>query len=121
MITLAQWQDMKSLPEKYRIVAESIRVGKRNATLLSDIMMIADIKDRRQAYIIIEDLINKYGYVIGASKKGKHRGYYIPANEKEFKEVAEHFKLSVDSMNNRYMNLLKNYSVLIYEKYEKPI
>ena len=118
---MAQWQDMKSLPEKYRIVAESIRVGKRNATLLSDIMMIADIKDRRQAYIIIEDLINKYGYVIGASKKGKHRGYYIPANEKEFKEVAEHFKLSVDSMNNRYMNLLKNYSVLIYEKYEKPI
>lgn len=107
---MAHWQDMKSLPEKYRIVAESIRVGKENATLLSDIMIIADIKDRRQAYIIIEDLINKYGYVIGASKHGKYKGYYIPANETEFKEVVDHFKQSVDSMKRRYNNLLVNYN-----------
>jgi len=109
---MASWKNTKNLPEKYRIVAESIRVGKRNATLLSDIMILADIKDKRQAYLIIEELINKYGYVIGASKTGKYKGYYIPANEREFKEVAEQFKRSVDSMKKRYQNLLDNYNKL---------
>lgn len=40
-------KNIKSLPEKYKVVADIIRVGKENATLLSDIMMIADIDDRR--------------------------------------------------------------------------
>ena len=43
-------------------MADSIRVGKSSATLLSDIMSIADIKDRRTAYQIIEELIVKHGY-----------------------------------------------------------
>lgn len=102
----------KCLPEKHRIVADSIRVGKENATLLSDIMMIANIDDRRQAYIIIEQLINDYGYVIGASRKGTFRGYYKPANEREFEEIASTFKRSVDSTKKRYKSLINNYSKL---------
>ena len=42
-------------------------------------MILANIRDNRQAYLIIEELINKYGYVIVASRRGKHRGYYYPA------------------------------------------
>jgi len=105
-------RNRKKLPEKYRIVADSIRVGKQNAILLSDIMIIADIQDRRNGYLIIEELINKHGYVIGASKKGVHRGYYIPADEREFQEVARTFKQSVDSMHKRYRSLLDNYKVV---------
>src|SRR5690625_4207783 len=101
---------LKTLPEKHRIVAQSIRVGKENATLLSDIMILADIKERRQAYQIIEDLINKHGYPIVASRSGDYRGYFIPANDKEFQEIVETFKTTIDSMNKRYENLLNNYN-----------
>jgi len=106
---MARRKNKKSLPKKHKVVADCIRVGKENATLLSDIMMIADIKDRRQAHIIIEQLINDYGYVIGASREGSFRGYYIPANKQEFKEIAGTFKRAIDSMDKRYENLLKNY------------
>ena len=105
-------KNTKNLPVKHKIVANLIRVGKENATLLNDIISIAELRDRRQAHIIIEELINDYGYVIGASKTGKYKGYYIPADEKEFKEIAGTFKRSVDSMNKRYKNLLSNYNKL---------
>lgn len=98
------------LPEKHEIVAQSIREGKENATLLSDIMIIADIKDRRKAHQIIEDLINLHGYVIGASKHGENRGYYKPANEAEFNEIAGTFQQSIKSMRKRYKNLIINYN-----------
>jgi len=100
---------IKCLPEKHKVVADCIQIGKENATLLSDIMIIADINDRRQAHIIIEQLINDYGYVIGASRKGEHKGYYIPANDREFKEITDTFKATVDSMKTRYKNLIRNY------------
>lgn len=96
------------LPEKYKVVADSIRVGKENATLLSDIMIIAQIDDRRQAHQIIESLINDYGYVIGASRNNP-KGYYIPANEREFVEIIGTFKRTINSMDNRYKNLINNY------------
>jgi len=102
-------KDMKNLPEPHKTVASLIRVGKENATLLSDIMSIAEIGERRIAARIIEDLINRHGYVIGASKSGKFKGYYIPANEKEFKEVIQSFKRTINAMEVRYKNLKSNY------------
>lgn len=102
-------EQKKALPVKHKVVADIIRVGKENATLLSDIMILADIRDHRQAYLIIEELINKYGYVIVASRRGKHRGYYYPANEYEFKEAVKPFRSSVNSMQKRYNNLIRNF------------
>lgn len=101
----------KNLPEKYKIVANLIRVGKRNAIVLTDIMSLANISDRRQAYTIIENLINKHGYPIVASRKGKYRGYYYPANKSEFDEARETFESSIISMQKRYNNLIKNYYI----------
>lgn len=97
------------LPEKHRIVAESIREGIENATLLSDIMVVAGISERRHAHIIIEDLINHYGYVILANRKGQHRGYFVPKDDKEFQAVVSSFKSNISSMNRRYSNLLLNH------------
>lgn len=104
-----RWEKSKNLPEPHKTVASLIRVGKVNATLLSDIMSIAEIEDRRTAYKVIEDLINKHGYVIGASKSGEFKGYYIPANEAEFQEVVYSFKRTINSMKARYENLKNNY------------
>lgn len=97
------------LPKKYKVLADSIRVGKQNAILLDDLMIIAQISDKRSAYQIVEDLINKHGYVIGASKTGEHKGYYIPANEEEFNEVVYRFRNTINSMEKRHKNLLINF------------
>lgn len=106
----------KNLPHKHKIVAQSLRVGKENSMLLSDIMTIARIDERRKAYQIMEDLVNKHGYAICANRKGKHKGYFIPGNDDEFKEVAGQFKSSIDSMNKRYENLLINYTKRVKSK-----
>jgi hypothetical protein len=98
----------KNLPEKYKVLADSIRVGKSNAILLDDLMIIARIEDKRQAYTIIERLINRYGYVIGGSKQGK-KGYYYPASEKEFNEIVNLSSKHLNSLQKKHDNLLINY------------
>lgn len=100
-----------SLPKTHKIVAQSIRVGKENATLLSDIMSIANIDNQRTAYKIIQDLINKFGYVIVASRSGQHKGYFYPANEREFQRALRTFRAEYMSMIIRYNNLLTNYEI----------
>lgn len=102
--------EKKNLPKEYMTVARCIRVGKENATLLSDIMRIANIKDRRYAYSIIERLINRYGLPIIASKKGEYKGYYYPANQSEFIEALTTLERNINSMNKRHDNLIENYA-----------
>lgn len=58
----------ESMPEIHRRFADLIREGKQQATLMSDFMSVLGISDRRQAYQIVEELINRYYYPIGASK-----------------------------------------------------
>lgn len=99
----------KHLPEKYKVLADSIRVGKENAILLDDLMIIAGIEDKRSAYQIIEDLIVKHGYVIAGSKQGQHKGYYVPQNEAEFNEVIHTFKTTINSMQKRHDSLHRNF------------
>lgn len=99
----------KNLPELHKTVGSLIRVGKENATLLSDIMSICGISDRRQAYQIIEDLIIKYGYPIVASKQGEYKGYFLPANTEEFQEAAATMRTTIESMKKRYNKLIENY------------
>lgn len=96
------------LPEKHRVVADCIRVGRDNATLVSDICIIADI-EKRTVYKIISDLINNYGYVIVASRHGRYKGYFYPENEYEFKWAIRSFKSEFKSMKQRYENLVNNY------------
>src|SRR5690625_2047493 len=93
----------------YQVLADSIGVGKPNATLMSDIMSITGIDDRRQLYYMIEILINNYGYVILASRRGQHKGYYYPSNDHEFNDGIRPLRSTVDSTNKRKRNVVKNY------------
>src|SRR5699024_1854507 len=99
----------KDLPELHQTVGSLIRVGKKNATLLSDICSIANIKDKREAYKIIEDLILKYDYTIVGSRKGKYKGYFIPANEKELREALHTVRNEYTSIRKRHNKLIENY------------
>lgn len=107
---MTEVKDIKALPYKHKAVVAVLRVGKENATLLSDIMILTDIQCRRQAHAVIEQLINDYGLVIGASRMDPFRGYYIPANQIEFIEIADTFKSTIESMEKRYYNLIENYN-----------
>lgn len=100
----------KHLPLKYKVLADSIRVGKQNAILLDDLMIIAGIEDKRSAYQIIETLIVMHGYVIAGSKQGEYKGYYIPENEAEFNDVIHTFKSTINSMQKRHDSLQRNFS-----------
>ncbi|HSH51420.1 MAG TPA: hypothetical protein VK982_06820, partial [Bacteroidales bacterium] len=87
----------KNLPSKYRAVASVLREGKERAILSQDIMKLADLKDKRQVHEIIEQLILKHGFVIGASRRGEHRGYYLISNYEEFKETADTYNEQIQS------------------------
>lgn len=112
MLVVEEIEHKNTLPEKYKVVADVIRVGKSNSTLLRDIMILADIDDRRQAYNIIEQLIVKYEYPIIASKKSEYRGYYYPANKDELEEARSTLNSSIVSLTKRHKALKENYKKL---------
>ena len=105
----------KSLPRDYMAVARCIGVGKENAILMSDIMTIANIKDKRYAFTIIEKLINNHGLPIVASKKGTHRGYYYPTNDSEFISAITSLENGIESLRKRHSNLVDNYINIMYK------
>ena|SRR5699024_2669173 len=99
----------KELPYRYQMLADILPVGKQNAITLDTIMKLCDIKEKRNAYEIVERLIIEHGYVILASRKGEFKGYFIPENEAEFKENVKPFIQSIQSMNRRHNALLENF------------
>ncbi|MFB4473724.1 hypothetical protein ACDI16_12440 [Oceanobacillus caeni] len=105
-------EQANSLPPKYKAVASVLRVGKQSATTTTDIMMLTGIKSKRDVHEIIEGLINKYGFVIGSSRKGEYKGYFYIANDEELKETLYTYNKQIQSMIDRHRNLQKNYSKL---------
>lgn len=101
-------KDKKKLPTKYQVIADTIPVGSNRAIKLDDIMIIADIKNKRDAYLIIENLITKYGYPIAGSKTGR-KGYFYPSNQRELEQATHTLKNSYESLKKRHDALKSNY------------
>lgn len=101
--------NIKSLPGNYKAVASVIREGKQSATTTTDIMKLTGVKSKRDVHQIVEDLINKYGFIIGSSRNGKYRGYFYIANEDELKETLFTYNRQIQSMLNRHRKLKDNY------------
>lgn len=102
-------KEKKYLPLKHKAVASVLRQGKEKATLMSDIMSLTDIKEERQMYQIIEDLIVKYGYCIAGNKSGAFKGYYIISNESELGETLHTMEKTIKTMAKRHEKLRENY------------
>lgn len=99
----------ESMPKIHEQFASLLREGKEQATLMNDIMPVLNIREKRQAYQIVEDLINKYYYPIGASRSGEHRGYFIISSEYELKEVVAVQRASVESEKKKIDNTIRNF------------
>lgn len=100
------------MPISYQLVADIIPIGKQNAILLRDIATITSIPDNRNLYEIIEQLIIKYNMPIVGSRKGKYRGYYMPANDRELHEARITLRNTIKSLEKRYQSVVKNYNDL---------
>ncbi|OFU49897.1 hypothetical protein [Aerococcus sp. HMSC10H05] len=75
-------QELVELPEKYQLILSAIPIG--SATMISkdELVILGGITDR-EFYLLINDLIMKYGIVICSSRDSTHSGYYIPETEEE--------------------------------------
>lgn len=102
--------NIEELPHNYQQVVSVLGYGKYKAITNQRIRQITGIQDSRSIYQIIEDLINNYGYVIGASRQGKFKGYYLIENEQELKESLFSFNNQIASMQKRLASLQLNFS-----------
>lgn len=107
-----QQKTKKDLPHNYALLVSVLREGKENCLTSKEIIRRLGWKDneQRNVFHIVEQLVNKYGYLIGASRKGHKRGYYLIANDDEFFETAKTYNKQIQSMLNRLKNLQKNYA-----------
>lgn len=93
-----------------------LRVGEYNATLLSDIQTACGVKNKRRAYKIVEDLINKYGLPVGANKNGRFRGYFIISDNNELDKVVSEQTAAIESQRKKVRNLQLNFQNGIHKK-----
>lgn len=112
MAVATEERKKNSLPYNYKLVESVLREGKQSATTTRDILTLTGLKDQRQIHEIIEQLIMKYGYVIGASRKGKYRGYYLVSNQDELKDTLHSYNEQIQTMLKRHKQLLLNYNKL---------
>ena len=109
LVLVAEKEKINSLPVKYKVVADLLREGQAKAITSTDIMKLAGIDSKRDVMEIIEQLINKYGRVIGASRNGEFRGYYLIASDAELKDALHSYNEQIQSMLKRHKKLIENY------------
>lgn len=111
------------LPEKYQLILSAIPIG--SATMISKdkLVNLGGITDR-EFYLLINDLIMKYGIVICSSRDSTHSGYYIPETEEEringirsLEEQANTMMLRANKVRNGDLTVTHAYK----EKYSKTL
>lgn len=102
-------EQKKYLPAMYAAVAGVLREGKAEAVTSKDIVMLTGASSKRDVMEIIEQLVVKHGYVIGSSRRGEHRGYYLISNASELQETLHTYNEQIQSMMKRHKKLNENY------------
>lgn len=101
--------EKNTLPENYKAVAACLRKGKAEAITSNDIVRLTPVTTKRDVYEIIEQLVIRHGYVIGASRTGEHKGYYIIETQSELAESLHSYNEQIQSMLRRHKKLRENY------------
>lgn len=97
------------LPDTHKTVLAVLRKGMAQAITTADIQRLTGFKDRRIIYEIIEQLVVKYGCVIGASRTGEFKGYYLISSQKELQDSLYSYNVQIQSMLKRHQKLRENY------------
>jgi hypothetical protein len=101
----------KDLPPGYTLLASVLREGKQNSLTTTEIIKALgwNSNDKRNVMHIVEQLITKHGFIIGSSRRGKHKGYYLIATEEEYRETMQTYSAQINSMLKRHKKLQENY------------
>lgn len=102
---------VKEIPPGYLTLASVLLEGKDNAKTSTQIIKDLgwDDNDKRNVFHIVEQLIKKHGYLIGSSRKGTNKGYYLIATEDEYVETMRTYNAQIQSMLERHRKLQENY------------
>lgn len=101
----------KEIPFNYELVASLLKEGKDNAITSKQIIKQLGWKgnDQRNVFHIVEQLIKNHGYLIGSSRKGEYKGYYLISNDDEYMETMRTYNSQIQSMLNRHRKLQESY------------
>lgn len=110
MEAVAEKKHDESLPFRYKTLASLLRGGSQNAITSTDIMKLSGIDSKRDVMEIIEQLIMKYGYCIGTSRRGPNKGYYLITDPDELSKTLRTYNAQIQSMMDRYKKLQQNYN-----------
>lgn len=110
-------QQLDELPKKYQLILSAIPIG--SATMISkdELVNLGGITDR-EFYLLINDLIMKYGIVICSSRDSTHSGYYIPETEEEKLNGIRSLEEQANSMILR-ANKVRNGNLSITHAYKE--
>lgn len=100
-----------TIPPGYARLLSVLIPGKENAKTSEDIVLAMGWSqhDKRQVFHIIEVLIKKYGCLIGSSRKGENKGYYLIETHEEYVETMQTYNAQIQSMLDRHRKLQENY------------
>lgn len=101
----------KDLPLNYALVASVLREGKENSLTSTQIIQRLGWSDnsRRNVFHIINRLIEEHGYLIGSSRKGEHKGFFLISNHDEFMETVRTGTKQAHSELRKINKLKENY------------
>jgi hypothetical protein len=104
-------ENKKILPRNFSLVAAMLKEGKENAITTKEIIKRLGWKgnDQRNVFHIINRLIEEHGYLIGSSRKGESRGYYLISNIAELDETVKVAEKQANSELRKIRKLRENY------------
>lgn len=110
----------KDLPLAHELVAGVLREGKDNSLTSKEIIKLLgwNGNERRSLFHIIQELINEYDYIIGTSRSGVHRGYYLITNSDELVDTLRPYNAQIMAMLKRYKKLNENYAKRDQESFD---
>ncbi|WP_218970644.1 hypothetical protein [Alkalihalobacterium alkalinitrilicum] len=98
---------MDELPLEHRQVLSLLREGLENAITVNDIQKLTGISSVRIRQCV-NQLIVKYGYIIGSSTKFKESGFFIPVTMSEEKLAITQLSSRVRKISEREKALIRN-------------
>ncbi|MGG3233953.1 hypothetical protein ABEP17_10755 [Priestia flexa] len=98
------------LPERYLQLLAQLKTGKENSVTVEKIISNTNgIFTRRDVFAIKHDLIMNYGYAIGGSRFGEHRGLYLIKDDNDLMTAVKPIQNETQSMMNLSKKLIENY------------
>ncbi|MED4003617.1 hypothetical protein [Priestia aryabhattai] len=98
------------LPERYLQLLTQLKTGKENSITVDKIISNTNgAFNRRDVFAIKHDLIMRYGYPIGSSREGEHKGFYLIKNDNELVDTVRPLQNEAQTMFNLSKKLIENY------------